>query len=55
MGENQKSATMTQQRKNMILEQLWLSYYNDTLYEKGMITELERNKMRSMINARVSS
>jgi hypothetical protein len=35
-----------------IYEQLWLIYYNDTLYSKGIITEAERNKMRLKIKQR---
>ncbi len=30
--------------------QLWLSYYNRVLYEKGLITEQERNKMTLKID-----
>lgn len=30
---------------------LWLSYYNRVLYEKGVITERERNKMDLKINS----
>ncbi len=36
----------------MILEQLWLTYYNDTLFALGVITEDEYNKMRVKIKAR---
>ena len=32
------------------IEQLWLNYFNDTLYAKGLITEDERNKMRIKIS-----
>lgn len=28
----------------------WLSYYNRVLYEKGIITERERNKIEVKIN-----
>lgn len=28
---------------------IWLSYYNRVLYEKGMITEQERNRMELRI------
>lgn len=45
----------TNQKTNRIrnrMEQLWLTYYNDTLYEKGVITEDERNKMRIKIKSR---
>lgn len=37
-----------------VFEQLWLAYYNDALYEKGLITEEERNKMRLKIEEYVS-
>ncbi|MFR5781832.1 MAG: hypothetical protein ACLUEK_08360 [Oscillospiraceae bacterium] len=43
---------ISQQRRRSIMEQLWLTYYNDTLYEKGVITEDERNKMRIKIKSR---
>ena len=29
---------------------LWLDYYNRTLYEKGLITEQERNRMSLKIS-----
>lgn len=43
---------ISEQRRRSIMEQLWLSYYNDTLYEQGVITEDERNKMRIKIKSR---
>lgn len=43
---------ISQQRQRSMMEQLWLTYYNDTLYEKGIITEDERNKMRIKIKSR---
>ncbi len=46
---------MTEEKKQSVLDQLWLTYYNDTLYEKGLITEQERNKMRVKIRNRNSS
>lgn len=49
---NNQHGEMTEQKKRSIMEQLWLDYYNDTLYEKGVITEDERNKMRIMIKSR---
>lgn len=45
---------MTEQKKQSIIEQLWLSYYNDTLYANGVITEAERNKMRIKIKTRTT-
>lgn len=38
------------QRKEMAA-QLWLSYYNRVLYEKGIITERERNRMALKIDS----
>ena len=43
---------MTDQKKQAVIEQLWLSYYNDTLFAKGIITEQQRNKMCLMIKRR---
>lgn len=45
---------VSEKQKQMILEQLWLTYYNDTLYANGVITEEERNKMRVRIGNRAS-
>jgi len=28
---------------------IWLNYFNNVLFEKGIITETERNKMRNLI------
>ena len=42
-------------KKQAVLEQLWLTYYNDTLFAKGLITEEQRNKMRLKIKNRSSS
>ena len=42
---------MSEQKKQAIIEQLWLTYFNDTLYEKGLITEDQRNKNSLRINA----
>lgn len=56
MAENMEpKKPMTEQKKRSVLERLWLTYYNDTLYEKGVITEEERNRMRIRIKNRASS
>ena len=54
MEEKKSSTTMTEQKKTAILEGLWLTYFNDTLYAKGLITEAERNKMRVMTKKRTA-
>ena len=36
--------------------QIWLNFFNTYLYEQGLITEVERNKMISKIaNTQISS
>ena len=50
-----KGNEITEQKKKSVLEKLWLTYYNDTLYEQGLITEAQRNKMRVMIKSRAAS
>ena len=49
-----KETKMTEQKKQAIIEQLWLTYYNDTLFAKGLITEEQRNKIRIKIKSQVS-
>ena len=46
---------MNEQKKQAVIEQLWLTYYNDTLFAKGLITEEQRNKMRVMIKSRTAA
>lgn len=46
---------MTEQKKQVVIEQLWLTYYNDTLFAKGLITEEQHNKMRLMIKSRTAA
>ena len=48
-------AGMNEQKKQAVMEQLWLTYYNDTLFAKGMITEEQRNKMSLMIKSRTAA
>ncbi len=43
---------MSEGKKQSILEQLWLTYYNDTLYDQGVISEEEWSRMRVKINTR---
>jgi len=55
MTENKEMKLgMTEQTKQSVIEKLWLTYYNDTLFEKGVITEEERNRMRIRINNRTA-
>lgn len=43
--------TAPEQAKKELAEQLWLSYYNQVLFEAGLITETERNRMKNKISA----
>ena len=40
-----------EQAKKELAEQLLLSYYNQVLFEAGLITETERNRMKNKISA----
>ena len=33
-------------------EEIWLNYFNNILFDKKIITEDERNKMKNMISVR---
>ena len=46
---------MNEQKKQAVIEQLWLTYYNDTLFAKGVITEDQRNKLRVMIKSHTAA
>lgn len=39
-----------EQRRKETAAKIWLSYYNRVLYEKGVITERERNQMALKID-----
>ena len=40
----------TEQQKMSMMSKAWLHYYNQTLFEKGLITEQERNRMSHRID-----
>ena len=48
-----KSISVEQQKK-VFIEEAWLKYYNQVLFEKGIITERERNLMINKIDARTT-
>ena len=45
-----KSSSLSKHKP--IYEQLWLSYFNESLYKNGMITEEQRRKMSVKIKTR---
>lgn len=44
-----------EQQKTLLAQKLWLAYMNSYLYEKGIITEFERNRMITKIESRKGS
>ena len=53
--EKSKGRKMSENETQIVIETFWLIYFNDTLYEKGLITETERNRMANKIHARKPS
>ena len=43
-----------EQQKKVLIEEAWLKYYNQVLFEKGIITERERNLMINKIDVRTT-
>lgn len=41
-----------QAQKSAMASFIWMQYFNRTLYEQGLITEEERNRMKIKIDAR---
>lgn len=48
---DKKKLSVEQQRK-LMAEEMWLHYFNQTLLDKGVITEAERNRIANMIASR---
>ena len=42
-------------KRRAVVEKLWLNHYNNTLLEKGLITQEQHHKMRIYIATRKSS
>lgn len=49
---SQKSNLSTEQQRQVVVERMWLHYYNNTLLAQGIITETQHRKMQAMINSR---
>lgn len=41
-----------EQQRQAVVEKMWLNYYNNTLLEKGLITQQQHRKMQTIISAR---
>ena len=55
MTVGDQKAKMSEQQRKMVAEELWLNYYNRVLFEKGMITEAEHNRITILIVNRSSA
>ena len=54
-GVADKSKTSNEQRRREMAEKLWLNYFNDSLFQQGIITEAERNRIKNKIENRKPS
>ena len=43
---------MQDKSKKAVAETIWLVFFNETLFKKGLISEAERNRMKLRIDAR---
>ena len=50
-----EKAMTNEQKRIAMAEKLWLNYFNQTLYEKGYITEAQRNRIKNTIESRKPS
>ena len=48
----EKQILSNEQRRMIEAERIWLNYFNQTLFEKGIISESLRNRMKNKINGR---
>ena len=55
MEKSKNRTRLTEQEIQTVTQQLWLTYYNDTLFSKGLITEEQRNRMRLRIKNRAAT
>ena len=47
-----KKRLSAEQQKKLMAEEMWLHYFNQSLFIKGVITEAERNRIANMIAGR---
>lgn len=55
MADATKSKSIVSEKdKQSVIERLWLTFFNDSLYSKGIISEEQHNKMRLKIQSQSS-
>ena len=47
----QQQNLSNEQRRKSVVEKMWLNYYNNSLLEKGMITQDQHRRMQVQINS----
>ena len=47
-----KRRLSAEQQKKLMAEEMWLHYFNQSLFMRGVITEVERNRIANMIASR---
>ena len=47
-----KKKLSAEQQKKLMAEEMWLHYFNQSLFIRGVITEAERNRIANMIASR---
>lgn len=50
-----KEALTNEQKRQSVVEKMWLNYFNNQLLEQGLITETQHRKMKVKINSRKPS
>ena len=55
MAAEANACHISEKKKNLIMDELWLTYFNDSLYKNGVITKDEHNRMRVIIKNRSMS
>jgi len=41
-----------ERKRRCVVEKMWLNYFNDSLLEKGLITQTQHRKMKLQISSR---
>ena len=54
-GMADKEALTNEQKRQSVVEKMWLNYFNNQLLEQGLITETQHRKMKVKINSRKPS
>ena len=52
MAVESNAINISKKKKNLVMEQLWLTYFNDSLLKNGVITQEDHERMRVSIKNR---